>query len=176
MRYPSDNIGNDKFVLRVFGILEKESIGIPFVRVSPPFYNIPHFGSEHRPYFPYMVGRVRCLGAYKADFTVHDVPIPQEKHIPEIDSVAQVGENQKSRYFSTVLLPLYVTTFLSVPSSRLTFGCCRSESRTFPAERVLGFFQNPVAPCVIHHAFKGFHIEIYGGDGLALVPQELVKA
>lgn len=37
VRYPSDNIGNDKFVLRVFGILEKESIGIPFVRVSPPF-------------------------------------------------------------------------------------------------------------------------------------------
>ena len=50
VRYPSDNIGNDKFVLRVFGILEKESIGIPFVRVSPPFYNIPHFGSEYRPW------------------------------------------------------------------------------------------------------------------------------
>lgn len=95
VRYPSDNIGNDKFVLRVFGILEQESIGIPFVRVSPPFYNIPHFGSKHRPYFPYMVGRVRCLRAYKADFTVHDVPIPQEKHIPEIDSVAQVGEKPK---------------------------------------------------------------------------------
>ena len=111
VRYPSDNIGNDKFVLRVFGILERKVSGSFLLRVSPPFYNIPHFGSEHRPYFPYMVGRVRCLGAYKADFTVHDVPIPQEKHIPEIDSVAQVGENQKSRYFSTVLLPLYVTTF-----------------------------------------------------------------
>ena len=72
VRYPSDNIGNDKFVLRFSGVLEKESIGFPIVRVSPPFYNIPHFGSEYRPYFPYMVGRVRCLGAYKADFTVHD--------------------------------------------------------------------------------------------------------
>ena len=104
-----------------------------------------------------MVGRVRCLGAYKADFTVHDVPIPQEKHIPEIDSVAQVGEKPK----------------VPVLFNGLAALVCHDFFYLFHRQ---GYFQNPVAPCVIHHAFKGFHIEIYGGDGLALVPQELVKA
>lgn len=74
------------------GELEDERAGVSVIGVAPAVHDFPHLGSEHRTYGTHLLGSVHRLCPDKTDFTAHDVPVSKIEHVPEVDAVAEVGE------------------------------------------------------------------------------------
>ena len=79
-------------VLLPRGELEDERAGVSVVGVAPAVHDFPHLGGEHRTYGTHLLGSIHRLCPDKTDFTVHDVSVSKIEHVPEVDAVAEVGE------------------------------------------------------------------------------------
>ena len=87
-----DKVLGGEAVLLPRGELEDERAGVSVVGVAPAVHDFPHLGGEHRTYGTHLLGSIHRLCPDKTDFTVHDVSVSKIEHVPEVDAVAEVGE------------------------------------------------------------------------------------
>lgn len=87
-----DEVLGGEAVLLPRGELEDERAGVAVVGVAPAVHDFPHFGSEHRTYGTHLLGSVHRLGPDETDFIAYDIAVCQIEHVPEVDAVAEVGE------------------------------------------------------------------------------------
>ncbi len=87
-----DRVGDGKHIGRSFGIFKKVGFRIAVIGVAPTMKNIKHFRGDHRADDLRAAIDTGCLAAKETDLAVYDILIFKEEHIPEVDAVAEVGE------------------------------------------------------------------------------------
>ena len=87
-----DKVLGGEAVLLPRGELEDERAGVSVVGVAPAVHDFPHLGGEHRTYGAHLPGGVHRLGPDETNFIAYDIAVCQIEHVPEVDAVAEVGE------------------------------------------------------------------------------------
>ena len=90
-----DSVGDGKHIGSTFSIFKQKSFRIAIVWVAPTVEDVQHFRGDDRADDLGAAIGVSCLGTKEADLTIDYILIFKEKHIAEIDTIAEVREEPK---------------------------------------------------------------------------------
>ena len=168
-------VGGAEIILCRACVRENICIGVAVVRIPPLVYNGLHLAAQHSPYHLGLAVGMHGLGADETDFTVAHITVFQEKHVPEIDAVAQIGKEPQIPVALLPLGPLEVHYLLDVRLGKGQFPF-RSLRDRIPAsaERGCGFLHIAFLDRFVHDTFEGPHIYAHRRAALALLLPEIL--
>lgn len=169
-------VRDGKHICRSLGIGEKECFRIAVIGIAPSLEDRKHLRGYHGTNDLGASVGAGGLGSEKANLSVDDVLVLEEKHIPEVDAVAQIREKPKV----AVALPrgrTFVSDYLTnmiVRESKASRAAFRNYVFAAP-ERESRFLDQTCRCGFIQDAAKRFHIDAYCGYGFVLLLEKILE-